>query len=180
MSLINNYGFYTIKKDTKLFRKAVSIDTQEEMFLGFSPYATYSAYQPTKTIQIWETTCEIQAFLMVKGKNKGGKILSAVIDIYNCYFPSNQKNQNDYVSIKKYCKEREELINILKQNGITSWICSVENKIEMELFLFHSKEHHSIVVRHIETVDNNAKEIEDANTFNYDLIKDLSIISNNM
>lgn len=171
MELIEKYGTYNIRKGTRLFRKSADEIVKEEMFFGFSPLASYSSYIKTREIQIWETILEINGFLMLKENPTINRKISAAIEIYNFYFPENKLQCNDYVNVKKYCNERNQLIKILKSMGITNWVCSVENKFEMELFLFNSIENNMRLIKYIETVGNNSSCLNDVDTFEHKSIK---------
>jgi len=167
MRLEDKYGFYNIAKGTKLFRKSHTSNVCEEMFFGFSALGSYSSSSKTKEIQIWETISDIKGFLMLKENPKMNRKISAVIEIYNNIFPENELHENDYVNVKKYCQERIQLTAALKSRGINNWVCSVENKFEMEIFLFNSIENNMKLIKYIETVGNNSSCLNDVDTFEH-------------
>jgi hypothetical protein len=119
-----------------LFRKADTTKYFECMFFGFCPYGTFSSSSSSKEIQIWQTTAEIHSLFIIKGKSSGGHAKSAILDIYDYCFP-NRPTDKSYIEIKKRNTiERQELIKALRILGFTSWVCSVENSWQMELFVF--------------------------------------------
>lgn len=165
MNLIEKYGQYTIKKGTKLFRISESTSISKEMFFAFSPDGTSNPKNSSYQIQIWETLVDTNGFLMLTDSSKNKKI-SAVIEIYNQFFPN--EKISDYLDIKHFSKERSKLIMSLKSKGINNWICSVENKYDMEFFLFDSVEYNSNCIAYIEAFNSKYKNCD---TFNHSLIK---------
>jgi hypothetical protein len=65
MNLEEKHNLYSIDKGTILFRQALDTNYNDEMFFGFSIFATYSAFNNSDKIQIWETKIDINAFLML-------------------------------------------------------------------------------------------------------------------
>ena len=95
MDLFKKYGRYVVKKGTVLYRRAADTDHHEVMFFGFCKYATAGASNQSD-IQIWEVTKDFEALFMIKGKNRGEHLLSAIVDIYNYYFPRNPKKKETH------------------------------------------------------------------------------------
>lgn len=171
MNYFKKHNSYIIIKGTKLFRKAINSNVCEEMFFGFSPLATYSSSNNhLRLIQIWETNYDIEVFLMLKENSTINRKYSSIIEIYNSIFPNNQLDKNYYVELKKYSNERSHLVQFLKSKKITNWICSLENKYEMELFLFDGIENNSNVVSYLKTVTSNSDCLIDVDTFNHNMI----------
>lgn len=162
-----------------IFRKSKDTIFYDTMFFGFSADATSSSsfreviVDPWSTprinkVQVWETTQSLESFLMVK-QIKGTHFISSIVDIYNFHFPNDQKEDSCFLELKQTDSiERRRIIETLKKYGINSWVCSVENKKLMELFLFHSKENHESIVRYIDLVDYN--DIAKIESFNYSSI----------
>lgn len=157
MNLIDKYGYYRIKKGTILFRKAINTNIYNEMFFGFSVYSTSSSSVKTDEIQIWEIKKDINVFFMIKDYSINHKKISSIVDIYNFLYPDNKLNSNDDIYIKQNINVRTELINELKKLDIKSWVSSVENKDEMELFLFSSIDLHSEMIQFIKSIKINNK-----------------------
>lgn len=147
------------------------------MFFGYCPNGTFASKYKGTQIQIWETISEFESFFMVKGKYPGGNPISSIVDTYNIYFPESKKEKNDYLALKQGdTTERRQLIIALLNEKITNWTTSVENRSDMELFLFHSKMQSEMLVKHIDTVDKKQESIYAINSFDSSTLKILPII----
>lgn len=169
MNLKEKYNLYSIDKGTILFRQALDTNYDDEMFFGFSVFATYSAFNNSDEIQIWETQININAFLMLNDYSKINRKKSSIVDIYNNFFPENQFDKDADVYLKNNIEKRTKLTEKLKSKGIYNWVSSVENKFEMELFLFHSKEHNSDCIKYIKSIETKSNSMSDVDTF--DILK---------
>ena len=152
MDLVAKYGTYKVNKGTRLYRRAKDTDYHEVMFFGFCHYATAGATYHSN-IQVWETTEDFEALFMIKGQNRLKHPQSAIVDIYNSYFPGNIKNDWDFVNIKQTEVERTPLLNKLREDRIGNWVCSVENLLIMEVCLFESLIHNQQLTKFMYSVD---------------------------
>lgn len=147
------------------------------MFFGYGPFGTYSTGNFKLPVQIWEARIDFETFFMVKGKTQGGLPVSAVVDIYNNYFPEATIAKESQVWIKQGDKaERTQLIQKLKENNITNWTTTVEGKNTMELFLFDSVERHDKLMKFVRTATDNDGEIYEHDSFGRERFKNLPII----
>ncbi len=138
MSILKNYRTCVLPKGIKLFRKALTTDFYETMFFAFSPFETFNALHSTEFIQLWKTTNDIEVLYMVKNVENNKKFKkSAIVEIYNYYFPEDEKKSNEYLILKKEDTfERRKLICKLRENNIFGWVTSVDNRISLEFFTF--------------------------------------------
>lgn len=160
MDLKTKYGLYKLKKDTILFRQSNNINLYEHMFFGFSIHSTYSSYYNSNEIQLWRIKKDTNVFFMIKDYSNIYKKISAIVDIYNYFNPNEILNDNDDVYIKKEQNIRNKFIQKLKSHEINSWINSVENKNEMELFLFDSIDSHIRIIEFLKSIDKKSKEFK--------------------
>lgn len=146
MSVLKNYRTCVLPKGIKLFRKAVTTDFYETMFFAFSPFETFNAIHSTEFIQLWETTNDIEVLYMVKNVENNKKFKkSAIVEIYNYYFPEDEKKSNEYLILKKEDTfERRKLISKLRENNIFGWVTSVDNRISLEFFTFDLKKENNL------------------------------------
>ena len=109
MDLLKKYGVYTVRKGTRLYRQSVDTEHHEVMFFGFCKNSTLGASYESD-VQIWETIADFEALFMIKGKNRAEHLLSAIVEIYNYYFPKSKRNELHYTAIKTSEEERNILI----------------------------------------------------------------------
>jgi len=157
---------YRVLKGTKLYRQACDTEYKDIMFFGYCIYGTYSSSCKTKQIQIWEATKDFDTFFMIKETNKGGYLLSSIVDIYNSFFPLDIKDETEYLSIKKDKEQLTKITQKLESIGIDSWTCSVENKSEMELCLFNTSKNKNDFIRFLSMEESNSKELSNKNSYN--------------
>lgn len=132
------------------------------MFFGFCPFGTYSSFHSNEPIQLWQTKLDIIGNLMIKDvKNKYRK-QSSILDIYKNINPN---DDTDIIELKKFGDRRNKLLNYLKEKGINNWISSVEDKSEMEFFIFLNQEGNSKYVEYLNEIDKNYN--ENLNSFVY-------------
>lgn len=137
--LLEKYGSYVVEPGTILFRRAAVTDYFDSMFFGFDVDGTCASGLFTSEVQQWEVVRPIQSLFMVKGVTKGKKVRSAIVEVYNSFFPGYPMKSGDDVDLKrKKCPQRAMLFQKLCEKNIYSWTTSVEDKISMELCLFGS------------------------------------------
>lgn len=148
------------------------------MFFGFSTTATHSSKFTENSFQIWETQVSFDSLFMLKGKNPGGKALSAIVDIYNYYYPSDKKDDEEYINLKKSDSiERRRIIRKIKSCGLKSWVCSLENNAEMELFIFGSIKDNASILKFVENIDcKDYIRLKNLDTFNYETLDRLLVV----
>lgn len=176
--LIKKYGEYIIQPGTLLYRVAANTGCYPTMFLGFCSFGASTANFASDTIQVWRTTKEIRSLLMLKGRRLTGEdmlLFSAIVDIYNSYFTDNKKDEYDDLMLKKEdTSDRRKIINELLKQGITSWVCSVEDKHQMELFLFQGAAQHEECISCIGTYETSWRNnLRANNSFNYETLQHL-------
>lgn len=179
MDLHKKYAKYTVLQGTKLYRRANTDVVLDEMFFAFAVCDTYNSYHRSSNLQIWEVTSPITALCIIKGKTPGGKFLSAIIDIYNIFFPKDIQDEKTYVELKKYGSHRQNLIGELKKQGITAWVCSIDNNVRMELFVFHSHDENAKLLKHIETIALVPQSLSDDDSFDYKTLPTMKVINKN-
>lgn len=157
---------YFIEKGTKLYRRSDNKKVSKEMFFGFCPFGTYSSFHLREPIQLWITKCDKIGNLMLKDVTNRNRLKSSLVNIYK----DRVVNENiDIIQLKKFGYKRDNLLNYFKVQGITNWITSVEDKYEMELFLFGSANENFEIVEYRSEVDSNL-DYEKLNSFEYSKI----------
>lgn len=154
---------YIIEKGTKLFRRSNKQEISEQMFFGFCPYGTFSSYHRTEPIELWITLTEIKGNLMLKDIHNPYRLKSSIPQIYNSFNASENYN---LLELKKYGNKRNELIDFLRKQNINNWVSSVEDKYEMELFLFSNSEEISTFVKYSRQLDPK-EDYDKMNSFDY-------------
>ena len=154
---------YLIEKGTKLFRRSQNLEIGDEMFFGFCPYGTFSSFHSNVPIQVWITLSEIKGNLMLKDINNQYRLKSSIPNIYNSYDSS---PDCDLMELKKFGSERNKLIEFFRKQEIKNWVSSVEDKYEMELFLFSNKEEISTLVKYSRQLDPK-EDCDKMNSFDY-------------
>ncbi len=154
---------YIIEKGTKLFRRSQNQQISDEMFFGFCPYGTFSSFNRTEPIEQWITLSEIKGNLMLKDVGNKYRLKSSIPQIYNSFKPS---ENCDLLELKKYGSKRNELIDFLRKQNINNWVSSVEDKYEMELFLFSNSEEISTFVKYSRQLDPK-EDYDKMNSFDY-------------
>jgi len=154
-AILEKYGTYIIEPGTLLFRQAPNRQFYDSMFFGFCENGASTSNHWSDNIQIWKATREIKSLLMLKGQHKTGEepiLYSAIVDIYNEHFPADRRHEYDDLLLKKQdTVYRRRIIRLLKNEGICSWVCSVEDNYPMELFLFAGVEENSEMVSYVES-----------------------------
>lgn len=139
MSVIESKKEYFVKQGTCFFRQSITTNIIPYMFFGFNAYATYSSESPNKKIQVWKTVKDFSILYAVKEYERENQMneyrISSLPDIYLKKYPDIDKP--DYIDIKRYDNQiRRNLLDILKSENFFGWTTSVENTVNMELFLF--------------------------------------------
>jgi hypothetical protein len=177
-SLLEKYGSYVVEPGTILFRRAPTTDYFESMFFGFDIYGTSASGLFTSEVQQWKVVRPIQSLFMVKGVTKGKKVRSAIVEVYNSFFPSDPKESRDDVHLKRYeCPERAILFQKLCENNIYSWTTSVEDKISMELCLFGSTILNQSQVRFMSIIPKDKNYYESFDSFRRSALNHLPALS---
>lgn len=178
-ALVDKYGEYIVEPGTLLFRRAANKEFHASMFFGFCSVGPGTSNIMSNTVQVWKVTKGIRSLLMLRGQRLTGEepfLYSAIVDIYNEHFPLDKKHEYDDLMLKKHDTiYRRRIIALLKKQGITSWVCSVEDNYVMELFLFAGAAEHKDSFSFVESYklfpEYSRKEYP--NSFNYDNVKHL-------
>lgn len=160
---------YLIEKGTKLYRRFEDNQIYAEMFFGFCPYGTYSSFHNQESIQLWITKSDIKGNLMLLDIDNKNRLKSSIIEIYKSF---NSNDITDIIDLKKFGDKRNDLITYFKKQEIYNWISSVEDKHEMELFLFSDEQKNSRLVEYLTQLDSNL-DFEKLNSFDYSKINRL-------
>ena len=135
----NEIKQYYIKKGTLLFRLSSTNDYQPMMFFGFSSVGALSSDCEDRRIKIWEVLQDFSLFYAIKQYTNEGSIfenrISILYDMYIEKYP-NEKGKIKPLSVKQDKDKLNNLVEVLHEKGINGWVTSVEDKYDMELFLF--------------------------------------------
>lgn len=134
MTLYDKYGYCLLSQNTYLYRTG-EIDKNVNSLFFFLTYSDASGFHPrNRQVQIWKTKKDIKLLFMVREINRFGHAKSAIVEIFNYYFPG--VDAGDDVAIKQNIKTRMRLIDKMKTDGFVGWLSSVENKYVLEICLF--------------------------------------------
>jgi hypothetical protein len=137
------YKKHIIPPGTILFRKAPNKCFFDTMFFAFCKTGPTTSNTISNSVQVWKTNSEIQSLCMLRGRSQYGNMFSAIVEIYNMHFPNDRKEEWEDLELKKHdTVRRRRLIKSLKDEGINSWVSSVEDNHVMELFMFANSEVH--------------------------------------
>lgn len=144
VKIIENKKEYLVKKNTYFFRRAETTNIFPNMFFGFSAAATASSKFHNGNIQVWKTLSDFSVLYAVKKYlNENHPIYemrySSLPDIYLKKYSDNL-GEMPYLSVKKEDNQtRNNLLAVLKAENVFGWVTSLEDKHEMELFLFDTQ-----------------------------------------
>ncbi|HRG01275.1 MAG TPA: hypothetical protein PKZ75_09175 [Bacteroidia bacterium] len=167
MSIIENKKEYFVKADTYFFRRALTTGYEPDMFFGFNADATSSSERASnEKIQIWKTIKSFSVLYAVskyERENMSNEYrISSLSDIYLKKYPT--ETDVDYLNIKKYDSPvRRKLLDILNSASFFGWVTSVENKIDMELFLFGNEKNR--LIEFLGFADTSDEKLHDYNYF---------------
>ncbi|RZK17999.1 MAG: hypothetical protein EOO43_12950 [Flavobacterium sp.] len=123
------------------------------MFFAFCPFGTYGTSHSNRPIQLWEAKITIYGNLMLKDARNIYRLKSSIPEVYSKLTGNNIHNT---LSIKMSSTNRKLVISCYKENRITNWITSVEDKHKMELYLFLGLSENSKLINYLGELDTSA------------------------
>ena len=128
--IINQYGQCIIPKNTFLFRGYSNSDYQDVMF--FTTKLRIAKIIENQ-VQVWITKSDIEVGFFVKYLNSRAHAISSIPEIYSNYFPKESQFQFNDLDIKLNPEKMSKLVSNLKQDKVSGWLTSYEDKQEVEV-----------------------------------------------
>jgi len=139
MNLYDKYGHCIIPAGTKLYKGGEPNDYEGCIFFGLQKYVATAFQNNTNKIQIWSVKRDIKLLFMVQKLNRSGWAKSSIVEIYKKYYPS-ETELNDLDIKHRDHQKRDKFIDKLKAENIFGWLSSLEDKVDLEICLFHDKQ----------------------------------------
>lgn len=134
---IKKFGYCTLASNEFLFRKYKDHKYHESMFFSFRPNDSFSHTTNSRETQKWKTTRRLRLILFIHSVDKRGWVKSNINEAFSILNPQININSFDELTIKKDRKDlRQKFVTQLTNFGFDGWVTSIEEKYEMELFLF--------------------------------------------
>jgi hypothetical protein len=139
MTLYDNYGHCVIPAGTKLYKGGEPNDYDGCIFFALQKYVATVFPKNSGKIQIWSVKQDIKLLFMVQQLNHSSWSKSSIVNIYKEYYPY-EKGLNDLDIKHQDLKKRDKFIDKLKAENIFGWLSSIEDKVELEVCLFHDSQ----------------------------------------
>lgn len=139
INLYQKYGYCIIPKGTLLFRGGSTTTMETCKFFTLSKYeAAVWVNTRQRKLQIWEALADVKILFMVDYIHQMHNVKSAIVDIYERFFPDDRGHNN--LGVKHFDhQKRNALINALRAEDIFGWFSSLEDKVAVEVCLFSDK-----------------------------------------
>lgn len=162
MTLYDKYGYCIIPTGTKLFKGGDSAKYEDCMSFGLQKYVATAFQNNSGKTQVWTVKQDIKVLFMVLELNRSGWTKSAIVDIYNEYYPL--ENELNDLDIKYFDhQKRKHLIDKLKKENIIGWISSLEDKVDLEICLFPKRQELDRLIELEKVIDKESDEFDHLN-----------------
>jgi hypothetical protein len=135
MNLKSLYGTCIIPSGTILFNSSQEKELHTCLFLGLKRYVAGAFHSSGRNLFGYRVKKEFEVLFMLKELSQSGRYTSSGDEIFRKYFPKYPGLVDD-LSIKQDIKLRAKMIEILDSQNIIGWLNSLENKKELEIFIF--------------------------------------------
>jgi hypothetical protein len=98
-------------------------------------FVAIAFHQQGRQLLAYRVKKEFDVLFMLKELSPSGRYISSGDDIFKEYYPDYQGIVDD-ISIKQDLKLRNKMIKILQSQDLHGWLNSLENKRELEIFIF--------------------------------------------
>jgi hypothetical protein len=142
--MIEKYGHCIIPKNTCLFHKGYIHKNADSVFFGLNPITAKANPGPEKDIQIWKVKKDIQLLFMVTYVAHFSWTKSAIVEIYQSFFPKEKFCDDIEIKYKDRSK-RKKLIDKLKEQGIIGWFSSYDDRQELEICIFNCENFYQFI-----------------------------------
>mgnify|MGYP006109312005 FL=1 len=159
MTLYDKYGHCIIPKGTKLFKGGNPDNHDDCIFLGLQKYVATAFKNNSNKVQIWTVKQDIKLLFMVEELNHSSWTKSAIVNIYNEHFPS-ENRLNDLDIKHRDLNKRDKFINKLKKQNIIGWLSSLEGRVDLEICLFPDNQEFDKVIALETVIDHDNKEFD--------------------
>jgi hypothetical protein len=135
MNLKSLYGTCIIPFGTILFNSSKEVGPLTYRFFGLKLFVAQVFHQYDRRLLAYRVKKEFEVLFMLKELSQSGRYTSSGDEIFRKYFPDYPALVDD-LSIKQDLKQRTKMIEILDSQNIVGWLNSLENKKELEIFIF--------------------------------------------
>jgi hypothetical protein len=132
--LIEKYGFCIIPSGTLFFRGYASVELLDYMFFSTNKYV---ANVFCEKVQVWRTISEIKLIFLIDKLDRNSWVQSALPAVMRHIQPPGDSREWRDLDIKHNPEVmREVVIYLSVEHGISGWLTSLEDKVELEVCLF--------------------------------------------
>lgn len=151
MKLFKRYGYCVIPEGTILIRSGLDYEYPGCMFFGLDALVGCYSRQNNEAPQVWRTKKNFEVLFMVDHVTSVPCVISSIVDIYTMYYPVEDV---DGLDIKQRdLTKRNKLFDILKKDGISGWLSSLENMYPLEICLFPNREVFELLIGPVQEFD---------------------------